>query len=88
VVERTGAWFNRGRRPRVWDERRADMHTALISLAASLIPLHFPCAVMQRTLRRCAQSRYHLREIARQCRRGPRRAPGRWRRHLQFTNLR
>lgn len=41
VVERTGAWFNRFRRLRVRDERRADMHTAFISLATSLILLHF-----------------------------------------------
>jgi transposase len=41
IVERTGAWFNRFRRLRVRDERRADMHTALISLASSLILLHF-----------------------------------------------
>jgi transposase len=41
VVERTGAWFNRFRRLRVRDERRADMHAALISLATSLILLHF-----------------------------------------------
>ena len=41
VVERTGAWYNRFRRLRVRDERRADIHTALISLATSLILLHF-----------------------------------------------
>lgn len=41
VVERTGAWFNRFRRLRVRDERRADMHAAFISLASSLILLHF-----------------------------------------------
>jgi hypothetical protein len=37
--ERTGAWFNRYRRLRLRDERRADIHAALVSLAAALILL-------------------------------------------------
>jgi transposase len=41
VVERTGAWVNRFRRLRIRDERRADLHAAMISLATSLILLHF-----------------------------------------------
>jgi transposase len=40
VVERTGVWFNRYRRLRVRDERRADIHAAFVSLAAALILLH------------------------------------------------
>lgn len=38
-VERTGAWFNRFRRLRVRDERRADIHAAFVSLATALILL-------------------------------------------------
>ena len=37
VVERTLAWFSRFRRLTVRYERRAHMHQALLSLAASLI---------------------------------------------------
>ena len=37
VVERTGAWFNRFRRLRVRDERRADIHLAFVALASALI---------------------------------------------------
>lgn len=37
IVERTGAWFNRFRRLRIRDERRADIHAAFIALAAALI---------------------------------------------------
>jgi transposase len=37
VVERTGAWFNRYRRLRVRDERRADIHAAFVALASALI---------------------------------------------------
>jgi len=37
VVERTGAWYNRFRRLRVRDERRADIHAAFIALATALI---------------------------------------------------
>jgi IS5 family transposase len=36
-VERTGAWYNRFRRLRVRDERRADLHQAFISLATAWI---------------------------------------------------
>jgi hypothetical protein len=35
--ERTGAWFNRYRRLRVRDERRADIHAAFVSLASARI---------------------------------------------------
>jgi transposase len=45
VVERTEAWFNRFRRLRVRDERRADIHEAFVSLAASLILFNY----LQRT---------------------------------------
>jgi IS5 family transposase len=41
VVERTGAWFNRFRRLRVRDERRADLHAAFVSLATALILLNY-----------------------------------------------
>jgi len=41
IVERTGAWFNRFRRLRVRDERRADIHAAFVSLAAALILLNY-----------------------------------------------
>jgi transposase len=41
VVERTAAWFNRFRRLRVRDERRADIHEAFISLASALILLNY-----------------------------------------------
>ena len=37
VVERTHAWFNRFRRLPVRYERRADIYTAFVTLAASLI---------------------------------------------------
>jgi transposase len=37
VVERTLAWFSRLRRLTVRYERRADIHQAFLSLAASLI---------------------------------------------------
>jgi hypothetical protein len=37
VVEHTGAWFNRYRRLRIRDERRADIQTAFVSLAPALI---------------------------------------------------
>jgi IS5 family transposase len=35
--ERTGAWYNRFRRLRVRDERRADIHAAFLALATALI---------------------------------------------------
>ena len=41
VVERTAAWFNRFRRLRVRDERRADIHEAFISIASALILLNY-----------------------------------------------
>lgn len=41
IIERTAAWFNRYRRLRVRDERLAEIHEALISLAASLILLGY-----------------------------------------------
>jgi hypothetical protein len=37
VVERTLAWLHRHRRLRVRDERRADIHEALLSLGCALI---------------------------------------------------
>jgi hypothetical protein len=37
IVERTEAWYNRFRRLRIRDERRADIHVALTSIATSLI---------------------------------------------------
>jgi transposase len=39
-LERTGAWFNRFRRLRVRDERRADIHAAFVALATALILLN------------------------------------------------
>jgi len=41
IGERTGAWYNRFRRLRIRDERRADIHTAFISLATALILLRY-----------------------------------------------
>jgi hypothetical protein len=41
IVERTGAWFNRFRRLRVRDERRADIHAAFVALATALILLNY-----------------------------------------------
>ena len=41
VVERTGAWFNRFRRLRIRDERRADIHAAFIPIATALILLSY-----------------------------------------------
>jgi transposase len=41
VVERTEAWYNRFRRLRVRDERRADIHAAFITLATALILLNY-----------------------------------------------
>jgi IS5 family transposase len=37
VVERTLSWLNRFRRLKVRDERRADLHTAFLSLGCALI---------------------------------------------------
>ena len=41
VVERTLAWFSQYRRLAIRHERRADVHEALLHLAASLICLNF-----------------------------------------------
>jgi transposase len=41
VVERTLAWFGQFRRLMVRYERRADIHLALLTLAAALITLRF-----------------------------------------------
>jgi len=41
VVERTGAWFNRFCRIRIRDERCADIHAALASLATASILLSY-----------------------------------------------
>jgi hypothetical protein len=47
-----GAWFNRFRRLRVRDERRADSHAAFVALATALILLNCVAPVLECTLRR------------------------------------
>lgn len=41
VVERTLSWLNRFRRLKVRDERRADIHLALLQLGCALICLRY-----------------------------------------------